>query len=131
MKQLKLWLPMPPSINHYYGIKKNGQRYLKPKALWFRREVLFWVKKATFESYPSQPPCLFQPHEKLALQIIVYPPNKRRRDLDNLLKALLDALQAAGVFHDDAAIKDLRISFAEPVPVAGVSVQLSLLDRAD
>lgn len=37
------------------------------------------------------------------------PPDRRKRDLDNLLKSLLDGLEGAGVFKDDAQIDDLQI----------------------
>lgn len=47
--------------------------------------------------------------KRLKVDIIAYPPDKRRRDLDNLLKAPQDSLQHAGVFHDDSQIADLRI----------------------
>ncbi len=37
----------------------------------------------------------------LAVQIEVFPPDHRRRDIDNLQKALLDALQHGGAYFDD------------------------------
>jgi crossover junction endodeoxyribonuclease RusA len=46
---------------------------------------------------------------RLAVVLTVFPPDARRRDLDNLLKATLDALTAAGIWADDALIDDLRI----------------------
>ena len=33
-----------------------------------------------------------------------FPPDRRRRDLDNLLKPALDALQHAGVYEDDSQV---------------------------
>ena len=45
----------------------------------------------------------------LAVTIHAYPPDNRRRDLDNVLKAALDALTGAGVWDDDSQIADLRI----------------------
>jgi crossover junction endodeoxyribonuclease RusA len=41
--------------------------------------------------------------------VALYAPDKRARDLDNALKATLDALQKAGCFESDAQIDDLRI----------------------
>jgi len=42
------------------------------------------------------------------VQVDACPPDLRRRDLDNLLKAVLDALQHGGVYKDDSQI-DLLI----------------------
>ncbi|MCK6431104.1 MAG: RusA family crossover junction endodeoxyribonuclease [Burkholderiaceae bacterium] len=47
--------------------------------------------------------------DRLDVQIVVQPPDRRRRDLDNILKAPLDAMQAAGVYADDSQIDRLLI----------------------
>jgi len=39
----------------------------------------------------------------------LFPPDRRKRDVDNILKALLDALTHAGVYEDDSFIDDLRV----------------------
>jgi len=52
---------------------------------------------------------------KLVVEIEAYQPDKRRRDLDNLLKAPLDALTHAGVYKDDSQIADLRIYWAPTI----------------
>jgi len=41
--------------------------------------------------------------------IEAFPPDKRRRDLDNLIKAIQDSLQYAGVYEDDSQIDYLTI----------------------
>ena len=46
---------------------------------------------------------------RLYVTITAYQPDNRRRDLDNLPKAILDALQHAGVYEDDSQIDELRI----------------------
>jgi len=38
-----------------------------------------------------------------------FPPDRRRRDLDNLQKPLLDALEKAGIYEDDSLI-DLLVT---------------------
>ena len=52
---------------------------------------------------------LFKPYERLSLMIEAFPPDKRRRDLDNLIKAIQDSLQYAGVYEDDSQIDYLTI----------------------
>ncbi len=50
-------------------------------------------------------------HRQLRLgAILVYPPDRRARDLDNLGKALLDALTKAGVYGDDSQIDHLTFA---------------------
>ena len=49
---------------------------------------------------------------KLRVVIEAWKPDNRRRDLDNLLKAVLDSLTHAGVWSDDGNIVDLRIYWA-------------------
>lgn len=46
---------------------------------------------------------------RLDVAIYAFPPDKRRRDLDNLLKSCLDALTHAGVWLDDSQIDVLQI----------------------
>jgi len=48
----------------------------------------------------------------LEVAIEAYPPDRRRRDLDNLLKPILDALQYAELFTDDSQVRAITIRFA-------------------
>jgi crossover junction endodeoxyribonuclease RusA len=45
----------------------------------------------------------------VALRVFAYPPDKRRRDLDNILKGVQDALVAAGVLLDDYQVDEIHI----------------------
>jgi crossover junction endodeoxyribonuclease RusA len=54
---------------------------------------------------------------RVGVRIVAYQPDHRRRDLDNMLKAPLDALQSAGVFENDGDIDDLHILRALAVDV--------------
>jgi crossover junction endodeoxyribonuclease RusA len=46
----------------------------------------------------------------IGLDIEVRPPDNRRRDLDNVLKAMLDSLAAAGFYADDSQVCSIRIT---------------------
>ena len=46
---------------------------------------------------------------RVRVDIVACPPDKRQRDLDNMLKAPLDALTHAGVWLDDSQIDKLFI----------------------
>lgn len=51
----------------------------------------------------------------LEVEILAYPPDKRKRDLDNIKKALFDALQNVGLFEDDCQICDDHTTRKHPV----------------
>lgn len=50
---------------------------------------------------------------RLTIKIDLYPPDRRQRDIDNSIKATLDALVAAGVFVDDSQVDRLEVNRAE------------------
>lgn len=91
-------LPFPPSLNHYY-------RHVGPK-------VLISADGRKYRSLVGQTLVDLgarQVKGRLKITVEAHPPNNVRRDLDNLLKSLLDALQHAGLYEDDGQIDDLRI----------------------
>lgn len=103
-----LELPWPPSINHYWRHAK-GRHYISLEGSVYR-ETVFW----STTKHRSQ----FKPEDRLSVHIEAYPPDKRKRDLDNILKSLLDALQHAGIYKDDSQID--RLSIARKMPLKGI-----------
>lgn len=92
-------LPWPPQVNNYYAvvrgrkiISKEGRAYKKQCGL----ELMVQNARKGLDS-------------RLEVLIDVYPPDRRRRDLDNLCKPVLDVLVEYGMFRDDSLIDDLRI----------------------
>lgn len=58
-----------------------------------------------------------------------FPPDSRRRDLDNVLKCTLDSLVHAGLMEDDSQIKHIDVKMEEPVPPDGlVYIELAELN---
>lgn len=72
-----------------------------------------------------------QIESRLAMTIHLTPPDKRRRDIDNSAKAVLDALMHAGVYRDDSQIDDLHL-IRGPVRQndGGVVVEITELPEA-
>jgi len=67
---------------------------------------------------------------RLAIEIQASPPDNRRRDLDNILKALLDSITHARVIEDDSqfdAIGIVRLPVAKPGRVDIKIIQLENL----
>lgn len=98
-------LPYPPSVNRYYRhvgakvlISREGREY--------RAKVVGLARAGRVAKFTAD----------VAVCARVYPPDKRRRDADNVLKALLDALVHGGVLADDSLVKDLRVRMMPPRP---------------
>jgi crossover junction endodeoxyribonuclease RusA len=101
----ELTLPWPPSVNTYWRtfqgrmiISEKGRQYRKDVA----DQVLIQRGSKNFAG-------------KMRVEIQAFRPDNRRRDLDNLLKAILDGCTHAGVWVDDSNIVDLRIYWADTV----------------
>jgi crossover junction endodeoxyribonuclease RusA len=97
---IELTLPWPPSMNHYWR-NVAGKTLISAEGRSYRKAVADQV--------------LIQRGAKLlagrlVVAIIAFVPDKRRRDLDNLLKSVLDSMTHAGVWLDDSQIDDLRIT---------------------
>ena len=104
-------LPYPPSLNRYYR-SVGGKVLISAAGRQYRRAVqmaLFGLVRQPLTG-------------RLSVTILVSPPDKRKRDLDNTQKSLLDSMQHAGVYADDSQIDHLYIRRC-PV-VAGGAVKV-------
>lgn len=97
-------LPWPPTVNTYYRTisrgKLAGRTLISERGRAYRKVVIDHLVAAACTGVGSA---------AVAVDIEARPPDRRRRDLDNLPKAVLDALTHGGVWEDDAQINDLRI----------------------
>ncbi len=108
-RSVKFRLPFPPSVNNYWGnrvIAMPGrkpfvQTYIKPKARQFRVDVEAAILKTFGRVKPST--------ARLAVSITATMPDRRKRDLSNLLKASEDAIQHAGAIADDYQIDCIEV----------------------
>lgn len=107
-KEVAFELPWPPSLNRYYRnvgyrvlISREGRRY---------RMMTVSRLAGMVEKLKG----------RLKMLIELYPPDNRRRDVDNSLKCCLDALAHAGVYEDDSQVKDLHVLMLEPMPPDGM-----------
>ena len=93
-----LHLPYPPSVNHYWG-QSGKQRFIGKKGKEFRQavaEACLDLELATLDG-------------RLSVHVAIWPPDNRKRDVDNILKPLLDAMEHAGVYENDSQIDELHI----------------------
>lgn len=100
-----LVLPYPPSVNHYWR-HVRGRTLISQEGRAYRQRVCaLLADPAMGGPGPRKPPS----GGRVALDMDVFPPDRRRRDLDNLQKAVLDSLGHGGVYKDDSQI-DLLIT---------------------
>ena len=66
----------------------------------------------------------FLPSDRISIDIKLYAPNRRKYDIDNRIKPLLDALAFAVVFPDDEAVDKITVTRQEIVKGGKVIVEL-------
>jgi crossover junction endodeoxyribonuclease RusA len=66
---------------------------------------------------------------KLKITMVLFPRDKRKIDIDNRIKAVLDALEDAGVFNNDFQVDHLEIIRGEPVKNGGIRVMIETIDK--
>lgn len=93
-------LPWPPSVNHVWR-RVGSKTILSADGRKYRETVgqHCLIRKIAGARISG----------RLSVKILVNPPDRRRRDIDNLTKVPLDALTHAGVWDDDSQIDELYI----------------------
>jgi len=54
--------------------------------------------------------------------MVLFPRDKRKIDIDNPIKSVLDALKDAGVFDDDFQVDELSIVRVKPIKAGAIRV---------
>ena len=119
MKQaVILTLPYPPTGNLIWRHTKAGRHYLTDNARKYYQAVddLFRLS--------SQPGIL---DGKLHVEFDIYPPDRRKRDLDNAVKVLGDACTKAGIWKDDSQIYKLVVEKMDVVEHSQICVQITTI----
>lgn len=97
---MQLTLPYPPSVNQAYRVFRN-RSIMSEAGRQYRRigHDMIAAQRGAQEALAG------------FLEVIVelYPKDKRRRDIDNPLKALFDLMTHAGVWLDDSQVKRLHV----------------------
>lgn len=117
---LSFTLPWPPSVNTYWRAIGRGRVILSAKGRLYRA--------ISGEALATQGVPVDRLKERLSVALLAQPPDKRVRDLDNLLKPLLDCLTEHGVIDDDGQIDELQI--VRGSQVKGGKVWVRLAERA-
>lgn len=78
--------------------KGQGNTYLTKAALAYYSQVAWVIKSSGL---------MLGLEDRLTVEVDIYPPDKRRRDLSNVIKVVEDACTKAGLWQDDSQIDRL------------------------
>lgn len=107
--RVQLNLPWPPSVNQYWrhvSMKGGTRALVSEQGREYRKRALWEIKsqlKGGFEPFTGP----------VKFDAVFFPPDRRKRDLDNLLKATLDALTAGHVWVDDHLVHEISVRWGE------------------
>ena len=88
---VELWLPYPPSTNRLWTRTRRGMRK--------STEYEEWLLHAGLEARSQRAGSIKGPYK---ISITAARPDRRRRDLDNILKSISDLLKSIGAIEDDS-----------------------------
>ena len=103
--QASFSLPFPPSLNTYWR-NFRGRTVMSKAGRQFREEVIQFVIDNNIPKFGER---------KLKLTLVLRPRDKRKIDIDNRIKAVLDALEHAGVFDNDFHVDHIEMIRGEPI----------------
>jgi crossover junction endodeoxyribonuclease RusA len=119
-----LVLPYPPSVNHYWKhavINNRPTVYISKEGKQFTTAVRAAVLESGYGFNPLQ--------SRLSVSIEIYPKNKRAFDIDNSVKATLDALTKSRVWADDSQIDELHVKRMSAVKPGYCTVTITELTQ--
>lgn len=115
---IHLTLPMCPTVNHYYG-QRGSRKFIKKAGMDYRAQVADIVAEMRLPTLAG----------RLAVFMAVSFASKRKQDLDNRLKASLDAMTHAGVWIDDSQIDHLQL--IRMPPHRGGKIEVIIMEKPD
>lgn len=110
---IELELGVPPSINNYYGRRKNGGVFIKHAGKQYKYDVGWIVLHAGIKPLEGD----------VIIEIDFYPPDRRKHDWDNILKCCCDSLEGFAYHNDDQIVKGTVEKF-KPMPGGKIVVRI-------
>lgn len=114
-----LTLAYPPSTNRLTRTG-NGRAYANPEAKRWKADAHWLARSLGFTRLDGPVAVSLQLHPKTPRAGAA---SKTRIDLDNAIKATLDAMNGAA-WDDDSQVVELRAIVAEPMPNGGLTVSV-------
>jgi crossover junction endodeoxyribonuclease RusA len=120
---IQLLLPYPPaSGNKTTRHTRGGGHYTLPEISRYRDHVRLIVERSIVEDWCNG-------DDSLECVMEIYPPDRRKRDMDNVCKVVSDALTKAGVWSDDFQIDRLVLIRKNPEKHGLVKVSASVIRK--
>lgn len=110
---IEVTMPWPPSTNSIW--RNVGKRTLLSK------EARVYRNRARGELL-AQGAANTKLEGRLGVEVVLYPHNRQSFDIDNKLKALLDAMTHSRVWLDDSQVDEIRIRRAQERREGGQAV---------
>jgi len=104
-------LPLPPSVNSLW--RAGRARMYRSK------KYLEWISKCEEYFANRVPPFINYP---FAIEIAMGRPSKRKMDIDNRIKAVLDVLERVRVIEDDSLAWHLTVYWEENLDGCRVTI---------
>ena len=114
-------LPYPPSVNNYWHTS-GKRRYISPAGKKFTEDVAKNVYEQGYKRFGDK---------SLGISVMIHPRSKRIFDLDNTLKAILDALMKASVYDDDSQFEYIEIARGEARDGGAAVVHIYELEKEE
>lgn len=112
---IMLSIPYPPSGNHMWKHAK-GKHYLTDQARRYYEQVA-WVIRSSGLAMGLE--C------RLEVEVDIYPPDKRKRDLSNVIKVVEDACTKAGLWQDDSQIDRLVLQRMPNIKDGAIALRIA------
>lgn len=100
-KTVSFWFTWPPSVNHIWRHGKNHKKTYKTEV------AKKWQSDNDLSDHATSSESFGK--ARICVALTMFPPDKRKRDIDNFTKCVIDQMQAFKVFDDDSQIDSLLI----------------------
>jgi crossover junction endodeoxyribonuclease RusA len=112
---IMLSIPYPPSGNHMWK-HARGKHYLTKAAVDYYTQVAWLIKSSGLAMGLDG---------RLEVEVDIYPPDKRKRDLSNVIKVVEDACTKAGLWQDDSQIDRLVLQRMPSIKGGAIALRVA------
>lgn len=112
---MQVSLPYPPTLNNLF--KNVGKKRVRSA------EYDAWIRAANLALRAQRPA---KHLGSFRATIVLTRPDRRRRDIDNTVKAIMDLLTKAGAIEDDCLAQSLTVAWAWDQVIPGGAVIVTI-----